>query len=125
MKKLFGIRGATQCLNEPADIELHVCALYDELLNKNALRESDIVSIIFSVTADINVRNPASALRAVKGIPDVTLFVVQEAQIIGGLERVIRILLHCYLDETARPVHIYQNGAEILRKDRSLPFNRQ
>ncbi|MDR2078975.1 MAG: chorismate mutase [Treponema sp.] len=117
-KRLFALRGAAQCKNEEDDIIRQVSALYDELLSKNNLDEADIVSVIFSVTGDIDVKNPAAALRFSGRAPDLALFVLQEAAIQGGLERTIRILIHCYLSPAAQPCHVYRNGAEILRPDR-------
>ncbi|MDR1374477.1 MAG: chorismate mutase [Treponema sp.] len=119
-KRLFALRGAVQCRNEEGDIAGQVSALYDELLSGNGLAEGDIVSLVFSVTADINAKNPAAALRASGRAKDLALFVVQEAAFSGGLERTIRVLLHAYLDEGSSPRHCYRNGAEVLRPDRVL-----
>jgi chorismate mutase len=117
-KKLFALRGATQCLNTGADIESQTAALYDELLDANQLAEGDIVSLIFSVTGDLDAKNPAAALRRSGRARDLALFALQEAAAAGSLERTIRVLIHCYLDETAVPRHIYRNGAGVLRPDR-------
>jgi chorismate mutase len=117
-RRLFALRGATQCKNEEADIIRQVSALYEELLSKNNLDEADIVSVFFSVTGDIDAKNPAAALRFSGRAADLALFALQEAAIRGGLERTIRILIHCYLPPAARPCHVYRNGAEILRPDR-------
>jgi chorismate mutase len=118
-KRLYALRGATQCLNEAGDIGLRVSTLYDELLKANGLSESDIVSLIFSVTADLDAKNPCAALRQSGRAPDLALFALQEAAARGSLERTIRVLMHCYLDEGSAPRHIYCNGAEILRPDRT------
>jgi chorismate mutase len=118
-KRLFALRGATQCLNEAGDITRQVSVLYDELLRQNRLTEEDIVSLVFSVTADLDALNPAAALRRSGRAADLALFAVQEARVRGGLDRTIRVLLHCYLDEGSRPRHLYRNGAEILRPDRN------
>jgi chorismate mutase len=117
-KKLFALRGAVCCLNDPDDIETQVALLYDELLGANALDEDDIVSLIFSVTPDLDAKNPAAALRHAGRAGELALFALQEAQVRGGLERVIRILIHCYLDTGSVPRHVYRNGAEVLRPDR-------
>jgi chorismate mutase len=119
-KKIAALRGAVRCLNEKEDITGQVAALYDGLLGANGLAEGDIVSLIFSVTPDLDALNPAAALRQSGRAQDLALFALQEAVVQGGLDRVIRVLLHCYLDEGARPVHVYRNGAEILRPDRRL-----
>jgi len=117
-KRLFALRGAVQCLNDPEDIQKQVTAMYDELLLKNELGEEDIVSIVFSVTSDLDAKNPASALRQEGRAGEAALFVTQEARTRGGMERVIRVLIHCYLDASRKPVHVYRNGAEALRPDR-------
>jgi chorismate mutase len=118
-KKVFALRGATRCLNEGEDITKQVAALYDELLEANNLAEDDIISLIFSVTGDLDAQNPAAALRQSGRGGDLALFALQEAAVSGGLERTVRVLLHCYLTSGAPLRHIYRNGAEILRPDRS------
>jgi chorismate mutase len=118
-KRLFALRGATQCLNDGEDMTGQLAALYDELLAANGLAEDAIVSLFFSVTPDLNAQNPASALRQSGRGGDLALFSLQEAAVSGGLERTVRVLVHCYLDEEAVPRHIYRNGAEILRPDRA------
>jgi chorismate mutase len=117
-KRLFALRGAVCCRNEEGDITEQVAALYDELLRENRLAAEDIVSLIFSVTGDLDRKNPAAALRQTGRALEAALFVTAEAPAQGGLERVIRALLHCYLDEGAVPRHVYRNGAEVLRPDR-------
>jgi chorismate mutase len=117
-KRLFALRGAAQCKNEPEDIAEQVGRLYDELLARNNLAEPDIVSILFSVTADLDALNPAAGLRRHGRAGEASLFVLQEAAAQGGLERTVRALIHCYLDEGAVVRHVYRNGAEVLRPDR-------
>jgi chorismate mutase len=116
-KRLYALRGATQCLNQEDDMVSRIAALYDRLLADNALAEGDIVSLIFSVTVDLDAKNPAAALRASGRGQDLALFCVQEPA--GGLERTVRVLIHCYLEEGSPIRHIYQNGAELLRPDRA------
>jgi chorismate mutase len=118
-KRLFALRGATRCRNNVADIAVQVTALYDELLRVNNLAEGDIVSLIFSVTAGLNAENPCAALRRSGRAGGLALFAVREAPVRGGLKRTVRALVHCYLDEGAVLRHVYRNGAEILRPDRS------
>jgi chorismate mutase len=119
-KRLFALRGATQCLNEAQDIKTQVAALYDELLRKNGLAEADIVSVVFSVTRDLDALNPAAALRQADRGASLALFAVQEAFAQGGLDRVVRVIIHCYMAEGSVPCHAYRNGAEALRPDRAL-----
>ena len=117
-KRLFALRGAAQCLNEKDDIRKQVSGLYDELLSRNDLAEIDIVSIIFSVTGDLDALNPATALRNGGAALDTALFVTREPDFHNSLERVIRVLIHCYLRKNTTPVNIYRNGAEVLRPER-------
>jgi chorismate mutase len=117
-KRLFALRGACCCRNEEEDIGEQVCVLYDELLRRNKLAEDDVVSIVFSMTEDLDAKNPAAALRQQGRAPEAALFAVQEARVRGSLERTLRVLIHCYLEEGAVPAHVYRNGAEILRPDR-------
>jgi chorismate mutase len=118
-KRLAALRGAAQCRNDGEDIAVQVVALYEELLRENGLAEGDILSIIFSMTEDLDEKNPASALRQAGYAGDLALFVVQEARIKNSHERIIRVLIHCYLDEGIHPRHVYRNGAELLRPDLS------
>jgi len=121
LKKLYALRGAVQCENNASDICLQIGILYDELLSKNNLTESDIVSCIFSITSDLDAVNPASAFRRHKSLEvsdlSFALFSVQEPDTQDALERTVRILIHCYLDEGSALYHVYRNGAEKLIKN--------
>jgi chorismate mutase len=116
-KKLFALRGAIQCRNEADDIVKQVTELYDQLLERNKLEPENIVSLIFSVTPDLDAKNPATALRQSGRAGELALFALQEAPNREGLERTIRVLVHCYLEKDAVPRHVYRNGAEALRPD--------
>jgi chorismate mutase len=120
MKRLYALRGAAQCLNQGEDIRRQAAALYDELLEGNQLGEDDIVSLIFSVTADLDAENPAAALRRSGRGAGLALFCVREPEAPNSLERCLRALVHCYLEEGSRPRHVYRNGAEVLRPDRAV-----
>lgn len=75
-----------------------------------------IVSIIFSLTADLTAANPATALRR-HGYVETPLFCTQEAQVDGGMPRMLRVLLTFESLEHRRLVPIYLDGAESLRPD--------
>jgi chorismate mutase len=117
MKRMYALRGATQCENNEDDICHKIMIMYDELLNMNKLEETDIVSVIFSITGDLNVINPCTALRKSGRAGEIALFSVQEPQIRNSLERTVRVIIHCYLNEGAEVHHVYRNGAEVLRPD--------
>jgi chorismate mutase len=105
-------------VNSEDDIVEQVSAMYDDILFQNSITETDIVSLQFSVTADIDAANPAAALRKSGRAANLALFAVQEAASRDSLPRTIRCLLHCYMDAAAAPRHVYRNGAEILRPER-------
>jgi len=131
MKKLYALRGAVQCENNADDICAQIGLMYDELLSRNNLDENDIVSIIFSVTKDLDAVNPATALRKYiresaksrdreggEAGSEYSLFSAQEPDCVNSVERIIRVIVHCYMEEETKPKHVYRNGAEVLRPDR-------
>jgi len=117
MKRISALRGATMVSNEENDIKKKLAALFDALLEKNKITEADIVSLIFSVTPDIDSINPAAALRSSGRAGICPLFCVAEPVTKNAPAGVIRVLLHCYMEEGRSPKYVYQNGAEILRPD--------
>ena len=121
-KRLYGLRGAVQCINTADDILRQVSVLYDSLLEKNNLMEDDIVSVIFSQTSDLDAINPAAALRQSGRAGELALFALREAETAADpLPRVVRVLIHCYLPQGSKPCHVYRNGAEVLRPDFAGP----
>ena len=122
-KKLAAFRGAICVENTVESITENVCLMCRELFSGNNIKAEDIVSLQFSITDDITVLNPATALR--KGNPGldvsaVPLFCCQEAKIDGGMKKVVRALLTAYVDEGQKRHNVYLNGAEKLRPDRFL-----
>jgi chorismate mutase len=117
-KRLYGLRGAVFCRDEASDIERRVAELYDALIPGNRLTDDDIVSLTFSVTADIRALNPAAALRKSGRGANLALFAVAEASSVDAPSGVIRALIHCYAPIGAAPRHAYLNGAQSLRPDR-------
>jgi chorismate mutase len=122
MKRLYALRGASQCENTVNDICEQVTLMYDELLSANKLDENEIVSVVFSVTKDLTAVNPCSALRKKGRAGELALFSAAEPECAGSLERTVRALIHCYLDDGSKACHVYRNGAEVLRPDRVKTF---
>jgi len=118
MKKIYALRGAVQCENTADDMSLQISLMYGELLSLNKLEEADIVSVMFSVTDDLYAINPCTALRKGGRAMELSLFSTQEPKSKNSLEKVVRIIIHCYLDEDVKVKHVYRNGAEVLRPDR-------
>ena len=117
-KRLAAFRGAICVENTVESITENVCLMCRELFSRNKIKAEDIVSLQFSITDDITVLNPATALR--KGNPgldvsQVPLFCCQEAKIEGGMPLVVRALLTAYVEDGAERRNVYLNGAEKLR----------
>ena len=93
-KRLFGLRGATGAENTAESITKGVCDMCTSLFKLNNIAPEDIVSIQFTMTEDLNAKNPASALRC-------------------GQNEIVT----AYMDEGASVRHVYINGAETLRPD--------
>ena len=102
--------------NSIKEIDRAAVKLYSNLIEKNSINETDIISLIISHTSDSTARNSATSLRKAgfaKGIP---LMCMQEANIEGGRPLVVRMLINFNTNkETLTPV--YLDGAEILRPD--------
>ena len=118
--RLAAFRGAVCVENTAESITENVCLMCRELFSRNNIKAEDIVSLQFTITDDITVLNPATALR--KGNPGldvsaVPLFCAQEAKIEGGMPLVVRALLTAYVDGGQERHNVYLKGAEKLRPD--------
>jgi chorismate mutase len=112
------IRGAIQVdANEREAILTGTTELVTEVLIRNQLTTADVISVLFSATADLNAEFPALAARKL-GFQDVPLLCCAEIDVPGALPRVVRLMMHV---ETAVPrsamQHVYLRGAVALRLD--------
>ncbi len=112
------IRGATTVDNNDSnEIIEETGKLLTEIIAKNNLNEDDIISIIFSVTKDLNTAFPAVAARKM-GWTDVALFCTNEMDVPGSLSKCIRVLIHINTELGKKDLkHVYLKGANILRPD--------
>ncbi len=113
--RLYAVRGAVCCENTTESVSREVPRMYTEILARNSISETDIVSVQFSVTRDLTVMNPATALRLAGLGSAVPLFASAEPFVEGYLPKVIRVLVTFY--GNTMPVPVYLNGAEALRPD--------
>ena len=100
-KRLAAFRGAVCVENTAESITENVCLMCRELFSRNNIKAEDIISLQFSITDDITVLNPATALRRGNtglDVSQIPLFCTQEAKIEGGMKKVVRALLTSYLD---------------------------
>jgi len=112
------LRGATTVDEDTrTQVAERVQALVAEMLSRNGVTHDDIISIIFTATADIVSMFPASAARAA-GLGDVPLLCAQELSVVGSTPRCIRILVHISTERARSELrHVYLEGAEALRDD--------
>ena len=117
---LRGLRGATTCAENSAKaISEAVAELVDALMEQNALNPDQLVSVTFSVTADLDSGFPAATARHRSGWEEVALLDVQQMAVQGDLARCIRLLAHAWLAPDRPLHHPYLRGASQLRPDRS------
>ncbi|MGI9079443.1 MAG: chorismate mutase [Acidimicrobiales bacterium] len=114
------LRGATTVDEDtPEQVSARVRALIAEMLSRNDVNHDDIVSMIFTATADIVSMFPAEAARSA-GLGDVPLLCAQELSVQGATPRCIRILVHLETQRSRAEIrHVYLEGAEALRDDLS------
>ena len=112
------VRGAIQLEVDERD---HVLSSTRELVSSvlaaNSLTSDDVISIMFTATADVRSEFPAVAAREL-GLGDVPLMCAQELVIAGAMPMVIRLMAHV---NTTLPrdqiTHVYLRGATALRRD--------
>ena len=112
------IRGAIQVdANERDAILSGVTELVTEVMERNRLTTDDVISVIFTVTHDLNAEFPALAARKL-GFHDVPLLCALEIDVPGSLPRVVRLLAHVNTDRPRQEIqHVYLRGATVLRQD--------
>lgn len=116
------LRGAiTVERNDRQEILDATSELLQQLTAANALAEAQVVSVIFTMTGDLDAEFPAVAARQL-GWTQVPLLCCREISVPGSLPHCIRVLMHV---ETGRPRaelhHVYLREAVKLRPDLSVP----
>lgn len=112
------IRGATTVENNDAnEIIGETKKLLLEIAERNNISEDDIISIIFTITKDLNAAFPAVAARQM-GWTSVSLLCSYEIDVPGSLKKCVRAMMHVNSDKSNSEMkHIYLNGARVLRPD--------
>lgn len=121
-RRVRAIRGAiTVEANDRAAILQATGELLGAIMGANDLDTEDIVSAIFTMTADLDAVFPAEAARDI-GWNQVPLLCTREIDVPGSLPRCIRVMVHV---ETARSrdriQHVYLRDAVRLRPDLTSP----
>ena len=111
-------RGAT-CLtaNNAEEMNEAVAELIDHIMMRNEITSAQVISIFLTGTPDLTCAFPAAGIR-IHGLTDVPLMCAQEMDVVGALERVIRIMTHVETElDRSEVQHVYLRGAEVLRAD--------
>ncbi|MPZ90429.1 MAG: chorismate mutase [Actinobacteria bacterium] len=117
-QRLRALRGATTAAaDEGRAIVDATERLLAEMIGRNGIATEDLVSMIFTTTADLSAEFPAAAARAL-GLSSVPLLCAREIDVPGSVPRCIRVLMHLYTTRPAETLrHVYLEGAEQLRTD--------
>lgn len=118
--RMQALRGATTVTgNEPEAIVAATAELLEEMLARNQVATEDLISVVFTATADLTGDFPAAAARGI-GISDVPLLCAQEIAVPGSLPRCVRVLMHINTPRARSELrHVYLNEARALRTDLS------
>jgi chorismate mutase len=118
VKAIRAVRGATTVDADEADqIREATRELVAAIVERNGLASDDVVSAVFTMTADLRSEFPARAAREL-GWDEVPMLCTTEANVRGALPRCIRALVHVQSDRARAEVrHVYLRGAHVLRPD--------
>ena len=113
-----GLRGATTVDEDTvSQVTERSQELMHELMTSNGLVEDDIISVLFTATADVRSTFPATAIREI-GFGAVPLLCAAEIAVPGSMPLCIRVLLHVYTTKSRDEIkHVYLHGAQVLRDD--------
>ena len=117
--KIKFIRGATTASgNSVEEIENAVVELIDELISRNHLIKSNLLSITFTATRDLDACFPASIARKCNGLDSVAFLDCQQMYVSNDIDFCIRIMAQVLLPANNPIKHPYLRGAAELRTDR-------
>ena len=114
------IRGATTAeQNTAEDIIEATEELLRSIIHYNDLQVEDMVSMIFTTTADLNATFPAVAARGMNiGLDTVPLMCAHEMNVPGALDMVVRVMIHVNTTVPASEIkHVYLRRAHDLRPE--------
>jgi len=100
------------------EIEVAVVELIDELISRNNLIKTNILSITFTATKDLNACFPASIARKFNGLDSVAFLDCQQMHVSNDVDFCIRIMAQVLLPPNYAIKHPYLKGAAKLRTDR-------
>lgn len=118
--RVEALRGAITLDADTRDeVMARTAEMLQALLDRNELEPADLISLLFTATADVTSEFPAAAVRNA-GISDVPMLCARELGIVGesNIPLCIRVMAHV---NTTKPRvelrHAYLRGAKQLRSD--------
>ena len=117
--KITFIRGATTASgNSVEEIEVAVLELIDALISRNNVIKTNLLSITFTTTKDLDACFPASIARKCKELHSVAFLDCQQMYVINDVDFCIRLMAQVLLPPNHSVKHPYLRGAAKLRSDR-------
>ena len=117
--KITFIRGATTASgNTFEEIKVAVVELVDELISRNNLIKTNLLSITFTATKDLDACFPAAIARKFCGLDSVAFLDCQQMYVSKDADFCIRIMAQVFLPPNCSIKHPYLRGAAKLRTDR-------
>ena len=117
--KISFIRGATTASgNSVQEMEDAVVELMDELISRNNLVKTNLLSITFTATKDLDACFPASIARKYYGLDSVAFLDCQQMYVSNDVKFCIRVMAQVFLSSNKSVKHPYLRGASKLRTDR-------
>lgn len=113
------IRGAiTVSENTAENISSATIELLRAIITNNDIIEDDIVSVIFTLTADLDAEFPAKSARIELGWRDVPMVCAAEIPVPGSIEKCIRVMITVNTTKPKHEIrHVYLGNAQRLRPD--------
>jgi chorismate mutase len=112
------LRGATTVEKNDGQMILNATTeLLKLMVSANGIDKKDIISVVFTMTADLNAAFPAAAARQL-GWNDIALLDTVQADVAGSLKKCIRVMMHFNTEKSNEELkYIYLNEAKRLRPD--------
>ena len=113
------VRGATTSKdNSVEEIEKAVVELIDQLISRNNILITNLLSITFTVTSDLDACFPASVARKRYGLDSVAFLDCQQMYVPNDINFCIRLMALVIFPSGSTVNHPYLRGAANLRSDR-------
>lgn len=113
------VRGAiTVNSNTAEEIASATIKLLTAIIQANEIAQDDIVSVIFTLTNDLNAEFPAKSARVHLDWDDIPMICTNEIPVPGSIQRCIRVMITFNTSKPKSEIrHIYLEGATALRPD--------